>query len=189
MEAGPFRQEVTITRSGGVTVLVLVHSGFGPVDPDSEIVQGIDSGWTMALTLLKLYVERWYGREKRSLTVFRPAGFEYGSLLRDRYQAADGLGSWLTDGAAPVEPGRQVSLRLRSGHRLTGRVLVRTRHEIALEWDELEGALELKAFGAGPGARMLGVRAISWSADPAVLDAVRLELDEAVARLTAAIGG
>jgi hypothetical protein len=58
-----------------------------------------------------------------------------------------------------------------------------TDHEVSLTWDQLEGVLELKAFGAGPDARMLGVRLVTWSGDQPLIDSVRADLNQAVGRL------
>jgi uncharacterized protein YndB with AHSA1/START domain len=185
MEGRAFRQVVEIRAEGGVTVLRLVHSGFGSADPDSEIVQGIDSGWTMALAMMRHYVERYFGRDKVSIPVFRPARFAYRTLLAERYQDASGLGRWLTDGGGGIPDTGPVALRLRSGRSLTGSVLVRTEHEVSVSWEEIEGALELKAFGSGPDARVLGVRVATWSADGTLAETLRTEMAEAVDRLAA----
>jgi uncharacterized protein YndB with AHSA1/START domain len=183
MDGRAFRQVVEIRREGGTTVLRLVHSGFGSVDPDSEIVSGIDSGWTMALALMRHYVERYFGRDKASIAVFRPAQFEYASLLASRYLDAGGLGRWLTDGAGGLDTEESVRLRLRSGRTLTGSVLARTDHEVSVCWDEIDGVLELKAFGAGPDARVLGARVVTWDADPDTVADLARETEQAVARL------
>lgn len=189
MEAGAFRQEVVIRTEAGRTVLRLVHSGFGHQDPDSEIVQGIDSGWSMALAALAHYVENHFGQEKWTFTTFRPASFDYAALLETEYSSAAGLGRWLTDGASGI-PGRgPVALRLPSGRTLTGRVLVRTDHELSVSWEEVGGVLELKAFGAGPEDRFLGVRVTAWGVDPAVATALEGELNEAVDRLVRSVEG
>ncbi len=183
MDGLAFRQLVEIHHEGGSTVLRLVHSGFGTVDPDSEIVQGIDSGWTMALALLKHYVERYLGRRKEALYVFRPARFDYEALLRERYQSAAGLGAWLTDGNGGIPASGRVRLALRSGRTLSGDVLVRTGHEISVSWEEIEGVLELKAFGSGPDGRVLGVRVTTWGSDVSLAAALQQEMEAAVGRL------
>ena len=183
MQGRAFRQVVELRQEGGSTVLRLVHSGFGRSDPDSEIVQGIDSGWTMALALLKHYVEAHFGREKTTISVLRPAAFEYERLLHHHYLDAGGLGGWLTDGSSGIRDQGEVALRLRGGRALTGSVLARTDHEVSLTWDEVEGVLELKAFGSGPEARMLGARLVSWSEDDPLLAALAGELRSAVERL------
>jgi uncharacterized protein YndB with AHSA1/START domain len=183
MDGRAFRQVTEIRKEGGVTVLRLVHSGFGSADPDSEIVQGIDSGWSMALAVMKHYVEEYFGRGKNAIPVFRPARFEYDALLRDLFLAGDGLGRWLTDGGASIEREKPVRLQLENGRGLTGRVLALTDHEVAVTWEEVDGILEFKAFGAGPEARLLGLRLISWSEDEEMAGTLRLELEGAVDRL------
>lgn len=183
MDGRAFRQFVEIRRDGGSTVLRLVHSGFGTADPDDEIVQGIDSGWTMALTLMKHYVERYFGRKKRSVSVFRPGRFEYDELRERRYRDAEGLGSWLTDGEAGIALSGPVRLTLRSGRSLSGEVLVVTDHEVSVSWPDMHGVLELKAFGAGPDRRVLGLRFTTWSEDEGTLAAVGDELEASVDRL------
>jgi len=183
MDGIAFRQFVEIRHEGGSTVLRLVHSGFGTIDPDSEIVQGIDSGWTMALALLKHYVERYLGRRKQAVNVFQPARFEYAILRAERYESAEGLGSWLTDGNRGIPPHGPVGLRLRSGRTVTGSVLVRTDHEVSVSWEEIEGVLELKAFGSGPERRVLGVRVTTWGSDQELAAALQAEMEAAVTRL------
>lgn len=185
MDGLAFRQETVIRRDGGTTVLRLVHSGFGTVDPESEVTRGIDSGWTMALALLKHYAEEYFGREKVAMSLFRPARFEYETLLRGRYLSAAGLRSWLAEDASDIAPGGVVHLRLPSGRTLTGRPLAITDHEVSLSWEELEGVLELKAFGTGPAERVLGVRVTAWRAEPGEMEEIRRELAGAVERLLA----
>ncbi len=183
MGTGAFRQEVTIRSEGGTTVLRLVHSGFGKQDPDSEMVQGIDSGWTMALAALKHYVEHHFGKGKWALPVFVPAHFEYDALLRESYLSAEGLGAWLTTGERAIPGEGRIALTLRSGRALTGRVLALTDHELSVSWDEISGLLELKAFGDGADSRFLGVRVLSWDADEELARALAGEFAEAMDRL------
>lgn len=183
MEMGAVRQEVIIRSEGGTTVLRLVHSGFGKPDPDSEVVQGIDSGWTMALAAMKHYVENHFGKSKRAVSIFVPARFEYESLLRESYLSSKGLGGWLTSGQASVPEEGRVALTLTSGRALTGQVVALTDHEVSIAWDEISGLLELKAFGNGPESRFLGVRVLTWSADGRLADDLQEEFAEAVDRL------
>ena len=145
MEGEAFRQEVRITREEGTTILELVHSGFGPIDPDDETAQGIDSGWTMALTVLKHYVEHYFGRDKTTVAIFRPARFDYGALAEGYYFTGEGRLAWLGGIADELEG-----------------ELVRTDHEVCFRLPGHEGVLELKAFGSSPDQRFLGLRAIAW---------------------------
>lgn len=159
-----FRQEVRITREEGTTVLELVHSGFGPVDPEDETAQGIDSGWTMALTVLKHYVENYFGRDKSTVAIFRPARFDYDGLATQHYFNAEGRSSWLGPVAESL-----------------GGELARTDHEVCFRFRDQDGVLELKAFGSSPEQRFLGVRGISWSGGSH--GALEADLTQAVDRL------
>lgn len=188
MDGRAFRQITEIRQEGGTTVLRLVHSGFGSADPDSEIVQGIDSGWSMALAVMKHYVENHFGMNKKAIPVFRPGRFEYDALLNDLYLDGEGLGQWLTEGATGIQRGKPLRLRLRDGRMLTGSVLALTDHEVAVTWPEVDGVLEFKAFGAGPGQRVLGLRLITWSDDEGLAGALRPGLEGAVGRLLEVLG-
>lgn len=187
MDGRAFRQIVEIRNEAGTTVLRLVHSGFGPADPDSEIVQGIDSGWSMALALLKYYVEHHFGKQKATHVVFRPARFEYEPLLQRRYLTGAGLDTWLTRGARGIDLEGPVTLDIQGVGPHSGRALAVTDHEVSVTLDEIDGVLELKAFGAGPEARVLGVRLVSWAREPELIDPLRGALDDAVARLVDAV--
>ena len=147
MDGAAFRQEVTLRREDGHTVLTLVHSGFGSVDPDDEMTKGIDSGWTMALQVMKYYAERKFGRDKTAVPLFRPARFEYEELAGQHFFPAGARTDWLA-ASPPV-----------------GDELARSSHELLLEWPEAGGLLELKAFGSGPEARVAGLRAILWASE------------------------
>ena len=188
MDGRAFRQVTEIRQEGGTTVLRLVHSGFGSADPDSEIVQGIDSGWTMALAVMRHYVETHFGRDKKTIPVFRPARFEYDALLNEFYLDGEGLERWLTEGGTGIQRAEPLHLRLRDGRSLTGSVLTVTDHEVAVTWPEVEGILELKAFGAGPDQRVLGLRLTTWSEDEDMAEALRPELEGAVSRLLEVLG-
>lgn len=189
MDGRAFRQTVEIRTESGTTVLRLVHSGFGTADPDSEIVQGIDSGWSMALALLKHYVENHFGRNKATHVAFRPARFEYDVLLREHYLDGEGLRGWLTEGGRGIALSEPVELEIPGAGAFSGRVLALTDHEVSVTLDEVDGVLELKAFGAGPEARVLGVRLVSWADEPHRLGSLRRALDGAVARLVDRVQG
>ena len=167
MGGAAFRQEVTLHREDGHTVLTLVHSGFGSVDPDDEMTKGIDSGWTMALQVMKYYAERMFGRDKTALPLFRPARYEYEDLANRHYFPGDARGEWLATTPA------------------LGEEIARSSHELLLEWPEAGGLLELKAFGSGPDARVAGLRAILWDAQDGGssgldVDALRSSLEQSI---------
>jgi uncharacterized protein YndB with AHSA1/START domain len=181
--------EVRIAREGGETLLRLVNSGFREGAQWNEEYEGGDSGWRMSLSILKEYLEHYFGRAKKTEMVLRPAAFEY-ARIRDYFVAAPKLADWLT-AAGPRSASGEIGnvgdacrLALREGGTLTGRVLQITKSEVALSWDEIGGTLELKSFSMGP-QRMLGVRMTSWKLDADQLKRVATQLEPAVARLAA----
>lgn len=185
-----FRQEVRIERDGGETVIHLVHSGFGDdADWDAEY-EGVDSGWKLALALLQHYLENHYGRPRSTFLALRPTGLTY-EAVQPWFRRGDELGRWLAgegslEGASPGEP---VRLDLLDGGTLSGRVLADSGREIALSWDEIEGALELKIFPAGPEGRMVALRGSSWRLDDDEMGGVAAGMERALDRLLAAAEG
>ncbi len=156
--------DVVITREGGDTVVRLVNSGFLEGAEWDDEYQGVDSGWRMALAMLKTYVEEHYGRSKQTALVMRPASYSYDGL-RPYYRDAVLLARWLTQRGEVGPVGEPCALTLRDGGPLTGRVLARTDTELSLEWSEVGGVLELKAFAMGKGNRAICLRATSWERD------------------------
>ena len=184
----PFRQEVRIRRDGGETVMELVHSGFDAETSFDDELEGMDSGWTLALGILRHYLENHFGRAKASWMVLRPAPFDFGRA-NALFRSADGLGRWLTDGAQTVgDAGQSVRLALQGDRALQGKVLAWSGRELALSWPEIDGTLELKAFSAGPGKTMVGMRAFSWADEPPSGDAMRAWITERVDALAALLG-
>jgi uncharacterized protein YndB with AHSA1/START domain len=182
----PFALEVTIRQEGGETVLRLVNSGFLHGGAWDEEYEGVASGWEMALGLLAYYLERHVGEPKRTFLEVRPAPLAPGASL-DWFTRPELLARWLTrDGEPGVgAPGEAVSLALRDGGRLAGRVLARTRREVALGLDDLPAVVELKAF-AGRGGRMVGVRGTAWGMDEGRFAALAAAMGDAAARLAGA---
>lgn len=183
----PFRLEISVRREQGETVVHLVNSGFlsGEERWDREY-EGVDSGWRMALALLGVYAERYFGTPKRTVMIVRPARVDM-ATARDWFTDASRLSRWLTTRGALGEVGSPVDLVTRDGRAMHGRVIARTRSEVAFTWDDARMVLEGKAFHAGP-QPMIGMRMTSWGADPALVDALSEELESAVGRLVEAIG-
>lgn len=184
-KSGPFLLEVTIAREGGETVVTLVNSGFLDGAEWDEEYQGIVSGWTQALAILKHYLENYAGRPKRALLVVQPAAFEYSQLL-PFYSTAEGLDRWLTTSASIGGAGEPCALRLANGRSLTGRVLSKTGWEVAISAEEIDGVLELKGFRAGPG-RVVAARLLSWG--PTLAPEWETSLQAALGRLASILDG
>jgi uncharacterized protein YndB with AHSA1/START domain len=186
-KSGPFLLEVTIAREGGETVVTLVNSGFLDGSEWDQEFEGIASGWTNALAVLKHYLENYAGRRKTSILVMQPAACELSSLL-PFYTTAEGLDRWLTTSASiGGAVGAACSLRLHGGDSLTGSILSKTRWEAALSWEELDGVLELKGFRFGGAGPVVAARLLSWSISPERAAAVERRLQEALGRLAGAV--
>ncbi|MEM6994293.1 MAG: SRPBCC domain-containing protein [Myxococcota bacterium] len=181
----PFRQQVRVRKDGGETVLELVHSGFNDESWGEEF-EGVDSGWALALAVLKHYLEHHFGRPRTTWLRMRPAAFDY-TTADAHFRSRAGLAAWLTNGEGAVgDVGDAVHLALRNGHTVTGRVLAWSGREAAVSWDEVQGVLELKAFGAGD-RTMLGLRAMSWAEAPPESATVEAWMDASLEALAAAL--
>lgn len=175
--------EVRIEREGGETVLRLIESGFKEGAEWDEEYEGVKSGWQNALAILKLYLENYFGRGRRSALVMRPASFEYAQVA-PYFQDEAKLAAWLTNSGAIGSRGERCNLGLRDGKQLTGEVISRTGREAAISWQEIQGTLELKAFSMGP-QRIAGVRLMSWGCDEASFLNIVGAMNDAVERLVA----
>lgn len=158
-------------ESGGTTRLRVVESGFAPDDPS---LADTDSGWSMALGVLRIALERYPAEARRDLMIFEPARPD-ASSPRAVYATMDGLAEWFCDGTAGtlVVPGAGA---------FDGERTVLTPTEALWTWPARRAAVEMKSFdmGAGP---MVGLRVSAWG--PAADDLAGLEpaLRAAVQRL------
>ncbi|HJR62053.1 MAG TPA: SRPBCC domain-containing protein [Gemmatimonadaceae bacterium] len=174
--------EITIRRGEGETVVTLVNSGFREGAEWDDEYEGVVSGWQMALHILKEYLERYFGRTKTTILCMRPAPLEY-ERLRPYFLDERLLSRWLTMAGGVPRAGERYVLQLRDGSRASGRVLIVTRREVALTWEEIGGVLELKAFSMGPAGRAVAVRVLSWDLPADRAPAIEQRMDEALGRL------
>jgi uncharacterized protein YndB with AHSA1/START domain len=186
--SGPFLLEISITREGGETRVTLVNSGFLDGAEWDEEYEGIVSGWTNALAALKLYLESYRGRPKTSILAMKPAEYAYDRLL-PYYATAEGLGRWLATSASIGGVGELCALRFSDGRSLTGRVLAKTRWEVALSWEEVHGMLELKGFRFPGAGKVVAARVLSWDLPPAEAAALERDLEAALGRLAEELAG
>lgn len=160
--------EVTLEAEARGTRLCLVHSGFaaGPGDPTYD---GTDSGWTIALALLRYWMENHFGRPKGELMVLRKVP---GSCARvgPLFDTEQGRARWL---AAPA------------GASLEGETLAQAGPELARTWQDGGGTIELKAFAWNADECHVGVRVVSWVAAQEALSAMLPDFEAAVERLAA----
>jgi uncharacterized protein YndB with AHSA1/START domain len=186
--APPGRVEITLAAEGGETRVLIVNSGFlDPAVGDAafppEVIRGIRSGWTMTLALLKEYLERHYGRPKRSFLEMRRARFSFDGIPAWFTEEA-ALVRWLTVSGAPAAVGGRFTLALRDGPVLECRTIARTDLELAFAVPSEEVVIELKSFAAPP-HRYVAVRGTSWHAAAERLDAARHAFSAALDRLVA----
>lgn len=188
----PQIQEITLERDGVETVVRVVQSGFGEGPEADDAFEGTDSGWVIALGLLKHYVEKWFGRSKSELMVLRPAPGACGPVgryYREPKRLADWLGSEpAAAGSDGDSSGPSTRLALGDGRTITGPVLAEAGSELLRAWNEVGGTLELKAFPAPGGQCMVGVRAVSWKLSQEELDDFESYLADAVDRLVDRLG-
>jgi uncharacterized protein YndB with AHSA1/START domain len=179
--------EVTIERMGGRTLVRLVNSGFREDAAWSEEYEGVVSGWKMSLAILKHYLENHFGLAKAGFLIMRPASFAY-EQLHAYFTDPAKLARWLTKSGAIGNVGEACRLELRDrdglAPTLKGRVLADTEREVTVSWEEIGGTLELKGFSMGP-QRVVGVRCMSWAADPEKTQLLKQQLGSAVERLAA----
>jgi uncharacterized protein YndB with AHSA1/START domain len=177
--------EVTISKEGEETVIRLVNSGFREGAEWDEEYEGVDSGWRMALALLKHYLDNYFGISRSSFLVMRPAEFSFDQVL-PLHRTAAGLKKWLTKSGEFGDVGESYSLELQDGGKVSGRVLAKTKREITLGSDEIHGVLELKAFSMGP-QKILCVRGCGWGLPEEKAKELEAQMELAVERLAAAL--
>jgi uncharacterized protein YndB with AHSA1/START domain len=174
--------DVTIVKEGGITVMRVINSGFREGAEWNEEYEGIDSGWRMAFALLKHYLENYFGSPRSSFLAMKPAEYTFERLL-PLHRTAAGLQKWLTNSGSLGEVGEKFSLNLKEGGSVSGKVLAMTKRETALSWDEIHGALELKAFSMGP-QKMVSVHGCGWGLSPVRAKEIEQQLERALASLS-----
>ncbi len=165
----PYLMEITITKDGGDTVMNLVNSGFSESPDKDENFRGVESGWTGALTTMKVWLERYPECTRRHEIVMQPANYDQ-ARLRPLYATADGRRRWL-------EPDIPAD----------SEVLCDTGTEVLLAWPANAALVGLKAFPVGP-QRVLALDYSQWRANGAGVDEetrgrMRRALDRLIALL------
>ena len=181
--------EVTVEQDGGHSIVRLIQSGFGEGPEWDDQYDGMLSGWMMALGVLKLFAERYAGRSRREVLVLRDAAYGRDQIV-ELHRSRSGLSKWLTRSGEPGGGiGEPVQLVLSNGSTLSGRVLRNTPSETLWSWDEIEGAIEIKAYQGAHWGSKVGVRVTSWLQDAAALADVEGWLGDAVDRLVGVLSG
>ncbi len=123
----------------------------------------------------------------------RPAAFDYDDL-QPHFRTADGLAGWLTtadslNGKAVGDPVRLELAGEAGGGTLTGRLLADSGRELAVSWEEIDGALEIKAFDMGPNGRAVCMRGCGWGMAKDEARRIEGEMEAALDRLVARLSG
>jgi uncharacterized protein YndB with AHSA1/START domain len=177
--------EVTIEKQEGATIVCLVNSGFLEGAEWQDEYEGVNSGWQMALAILKHYLENYYGSPRSSFLAMRPASFTNEQLL-PFHRTADGLAAWLTTSGGFNAVGDSFQLALRGGGTINGQVLAFTKTETQLSWTEVRGVLGLKAFKMGP-QKMLAVHGSGWGMPPERAKELEQQMERALESLAQAL--
>lgn len=119
----------------------LTHSGLEFPD---EVLDDCESGWRMALAVLRHYAENYFEQPKQTLLVMKEAVFDFGHVHR-LFAEGKHFRRWFEG----PEPPRDV--------------IADSGREVCRRWDHIGGTLETKAFHWGEGKTYLALRALSWA--------------------------
>lgn len=177
---------VNLARRAPLTIVSVSESG--PENHKSDPLEsGVDSGWSMSLSILKYYIEKQFGRNRECFFGMLPAQFEF-PTIRALFSTKEGLEKWLTlESPPPQKAGDNYRFRLDSGRIMSGEVLAITHHELSLSWDEVDGYIELKSFPTGGDNKGLCLRGATYSPDKYPVEELELEAKNALVRLFAAL--
>ena len=182
-DSQPFLLELDIEAADGMTKVTLRNSGFGD---DEESFLNVESGWKMAMGILSLYLEKYFEEERINFLTVRDAEFDYDRVF-SYFSDPTLMERWLTNEGTLSAKDGGARLILRDGRIVSGRLLASTGREVALEWQEIRGFLELKAFTYGEGKRALCLRGSGWGLDPDEAGSIEASFADALQRLVAAL--
>jgi uncharacterized protein YndB with AHSA1/START domain len=165
----PYLMEILIERDGGATVVRLLNSGFSPDAKFDDEFEGVVSGWQMALTTLKYWLEHHDGTRRVHTLVIEPAEYDWASLMR-LFMTSEGRRKWI-DPLLPADTSE----------------LTTTKRETLLAWPQREAVIGLKAFRMGS-QPVLALDVSSWPSDPNGTPDLTDELRAALVRLKSALG-
>lgn len=175
--------DISIRPYGAGSRIEIVETG--PGADGQEGAGDAKSGWEMSLSVLKLYIEKYWGKPRKSFFALVSAPYENKQLM-ELYQSEEGLAKWLTSKGSIGNAGDPVSLELMSGDKLTGKVMAVTSHELVVSWDEIAGYLELKSFEVNSDRKAVCIRGFSYGGKLSDEDCKRLEgeMENALGRLS-----
>ncbi len=179
---------VKLGRRAPNTIVTLSESG--PENHTSDPREsGVESGWEMALAVLKLYVEDHFFEKRSKFFGMLPAEFSYDHLRKFLLTPAGQTMWWAQEGSFPEQVGAEFSLTLDDGQPMSGRVLAVTHHEVALSWKEINGYVEFKSFPLAGQQKALCIRGAGFSFEAERREATETYCKDALVRLFAALAG
>jgi uncharacterized protein YndB with AHSA1/START domain len=160
-ESLPLALEIILEARGGRTRLTLVHSGLGHGASWDDELEGVSLGWTAELRLLRHYLERHLGRDRRQAWArglsALPAGPVWAHLTSGRGPLVRGYSSDLAEGGA-------CRLELSTGEPLEGTVLAARADRLLLaSVPRLGDALFRLSVDPAGGRTMVHVRLSAWT--------------------------
>ena len=167
-ERPPFMLEITIKREGGETLVRLVNSGFLEGGSFDEEYAGVESGWTLALAMLKYYVEEHFGEKKQTVLVMRETNVNFAELLK-WYTEPEYKKRWLTDFAD------------------RGILAATSKREVAHIWPDQNAFAEFKGWTAGD-KKIIAMRITCWNPADGFMEGARAQASAALDRLAGALG-
>ena len=112
-----------IESRGDVTVLRIVHSGFGREGQWDDEYDGVRRGWDFELRSLRHYLENHRGQDRRAIWIRQPVG----APAVEIWAALTSPGKMLKDGALDgLGKGDRYAVTLATGDRLEGIVQIST---------------------------------------------------------------
>jgi uncharacterized protein YndB with AHSA1/START domain len=183
--AGGHIIQIEIDQVDGKTRMQLVESGFPEGEGGEDQFQSAVSGWRITGSILRLYLDRFFGMKKTSKLLMKPTKADYGKIY-EYFTRPEKLATWIGE-LTQVGEARPYRLRLEAGGELTGRFLAVTPREILLGADQLDGTVEFKAFPKGDG-RAIGVRILSWRMTPEQMTDLSGVMLSALNRLSEEVG-
>lgn len=156
----PGRLEINVGLAHDGTRVTLSHGNLPEQGWDDDY-RAWASGWRLALSILRYYVEFHFAEPRRSFFVVRPGRYSL-ARLQTLFREPAGLQEWLTDGGSMGTPGGRVHLALKNGETLRGDMLADAGTDVALAWDEIGGVLQLRTLPLSHERDARSVCAMGW---------------------------
>jgi uncharacterized protein YndB with AHSA1/START domain len=177
--------EIDVDQADGKTRMQLTESGFAEGEAGEDVYQSVVSGWRITSSILRLYLERYFGMKKSNKLLMKPTKAAYAKIF-EYFTTPEKVSAWIGE-LTQVGEARPYRLRLEAGGELTGRFLAVTDRELLLGADQIDGTVEFRAFPKGDG-RAIGVRLLSWRLTPEQMTDLSAVMLSALNRLGEEVG-